>query len=312
MNFSKKKNNSPPLIHGFQDLMSEEDWLAWRRSGIGGSDAGVAVGWNPYKSPLDLYLDKKTGRTDFVGNTATEWGHRLEPFVIEACRQKHPEICKVLVDLPLMSHPDRTWQLATMDKGIAEGKFGPGGIEAKTALSFFTGKSYQDGNVPNHHRAQCLHYMSVTGAPFWILAAFTEGPRFYTHIIERDEAEIEWLNEKETLLWNAIQDDDIEYLLAGCDKTSKALLKLYPEVLEEDPVFLTDQKVLDAVETYVFSKKIERAAGEDKREAANTIKAALGPCESAYIGRHLVKWQETKNGRRFSIKEDPNAPNKEK
>ena len=38
-----------------------EDWLAVRKKGIGSSDAAAAVGLNPYKSQLELWMEK-TGR----------------------------------------------------------------------------------------------------------------------------------------------------------------------------------------------------------------------------------------------------------
>ncbi|WP_238705567.1 lambda-exonuclease family protein [Pseudomonas sp. FSL W7-0098] len=41
--------------------LPREDWLAVRKQGIGSSDAGAAVGLNPYKSQLELWLEK-TGR----------------------------------------------------------------------------------------------------------------------------------------------------------------------------------------------------------------------------------------------------------
>lgn len=41
--------------------LSRVDWLSVRKTGIGGSDAAAAVGLNPYKSQLELWLEK-TGR----------------------------------------------------------------------------------------------------------------------------------------------------------------------------------------------------------------------------------------------------------
>jgi len=41
--------------------LSREDWLTVRKGGIGSSDAASAVGLNPYKSQLQLWMEK-TGR----------------------------------------------------------------------------------------------------------------------------------------------------------------------------------------------------------------------------------------------------------
>ena len=41
--------------------LPREDWLQIRKQGIGSSDAAAAVGLNPYKSRLELWMEK-TGR----------------------------------------------------------------------------------------------------------------------------------------------------------------------------------------------------------------------------------------------------------
>ena len=41
--------------------MTREEWLQLRRKGIGGSDASVIMGKNPYRSILQLW-EEKTGK----------------------------------------------------------------------------------------------------------------------------------------------------------------------------------------------------------------------------------------------------------
>jgi len=38
--------------------MPREQWLELRRQGIGGSDAAAILGMNPWKSPMDVWLEK--------------------------------------------------------------------------------------------------------------------------------------------------------------------------------------------------------------------------------------------------------------
>ena len=35
--------------------LTEDQWLAWRRKGIGGSDVAVALNSSPYRTARDLY-----------------------------------------------------------------------------------------------------------------------------------------------------------------------------------------------------------------------------------------------------------------
>lgn len=39
--------------------MSKEEWLKHRQSGIGGSDASAVAGINPWKTAVQVYIDKK-------------------------------------------------------------------------------------------------------------------------------------------------------------------------------------------------------------------------------------------------------------
>ena len=44
--------------------LTREEWLQLRRNGIGGSDASVIMGKNPYRSILQLW-EEKTGKLQF-------------------------------------------------------------------------------------------------------------------------------------------------------------------------------------------------------------------------------------------------------
>ena len=38
--------------------LPEKEWLAWRRKGIGGSDAAAIMGISPFRTARDIYYDK--------------------------------------------------------------------------------------------------------------------------------------------------------------------------------------------------------------------------------------------------------------
>lgn len=58
-------------------------WLAARGQGIGGSDAGVLMRWNPYKGVGPLWEEKVGLRdSDFEPNRFIEWGNLLEPVIL--------------------------------------------------------------------------------------------------------------------------------------------------------------------------------------------------------------------------------------
>lgn len=72
--------------------LSREEWLDYRKKGIGGSDAAAIMGVSPFATKRDLFYDKTGIRPAFQENednwVAKEVGHRLEDLVAEIFSQK--------------------------------------------------------------------------------------------------------------------------------------------------------------------------------------------------------------------------------
>lgn len=47
-----------PLVLVDTSALTEEQWLDYRRLGIGGSDAAAVLGISPFRTARDLYYDK--------------------------------------------------------------------------------------------------------------------------------------------------------------------------------------------------------------------------------------------------------------
>jgi hypothetical protein len=58
---------------------STEEWLSWRRGGIGASDAPVVMGLSPWQKEGELLLLKTGQRLERPANDAMQRGKRLEP-----------------------------------------------------------------------------------------------------------------------------------------------------------------------------------------------------------------------------------------
>ena len=58
-----------------------EDWLEYRKQGIGGSDASVVCGISRYKSPVELWLEKTDQLPYQEAGEAAYWGTQLETLV---------------------------------------------------------------------------------------------------------------------------------------------------------------------------------------------------------------------------------------
>ena len=76
-NSAERKRHEPLVLVETADL-SEEDWLDYRRRGIGGSDVSAIFGTSPFRTARDLYYDKLNIASveDDEGNwVAMEMGH---------------------------------------------------------------------------------------------------------------------------------------------------------------------------------------------------------------------------------------------
>lgn len=77
--------------------LTEQEWLAYRRQGIGGSDVAAILGISPFRTARDLYDDKLNiaSAVDDTGNwVALEMGHLLEPLVAQIFTKKTGlEVC---------------------------------------------------------------------------------------------------------------------------------------------------------------------------------------------------------------------------
>lgn len=64
-----------------EQQMNRNEWLEWRKTGIGSSDASSIMGMSPYKSAAKLLFEKSgIEEEDTQMNFAMERGIRLEPF----------------------------------------------------------------------------------------------------------------------------------------------------------------------------------------------------------------------------------------
>ena len=151
-----------------------EDWLEYRKQGIGGSDAAVACGISRYKSPVELWLEKTGQLPTQEAGEAAYWGTQLEPLVrAEFTRRTGIEVTHTMQLLQSVEHP---FMLANLDGTCEHPDFGPCIFEAKTA-SAYKAKEW-DNSIPEEYLLQIQHYMAVTGYRGAYIAALIGGNTF--------------------------------------------------------------------------------------------------------------------------------------
>lgn len=271
--------------------ISHEEWLNYRKMGITGTDAGSIVGMNPYKSALQVFVDKTTDTIDNFDNEAMKQGRDLEEYVAQRfCEATGKKVRRANA---IYQSEEEPFMLADFDRLVVGEK---AGLECKTVSPYLADK-WKDGAIPLHYQLQIQHYLAVSGYDAWYLAALIFGREFIVHKIERDEELIQNLVKIEKRFWE-------QNVLAGVmpdpdgSKVADAVLAKYFPVQEGVRVSLTqqlDRQLRRREELVQLMEKLET----EKNMIEQEVKKYLGTSEAteAENEHFLVRWRNVESAR---------------
>ena len=177
-------------VYGYDN---EDDWHKLREKRIGGSDVGAIIGVNPYKSIIDVYIDKTEG-SSFEGNNATHWGHMLEGTVIKEFASKHSEF--IVYQAPYSVIDD--FLIANLDGVLKNKETGEYGVLEIKTTSIWNKKEWEEDTIPQSYYAQVQHYLMLTGYKFAYVAVLIGGQEYKEFKVERNEEDISLIRNKAT------------------------------------------------------------------------------------------------------------------
>ncbi len=227
------------------------EWLAWRMSGFGSSDAAAILGMSKFMTAYQLYLQKKGLAPGFSGNAYTQAGHDVEDKARAVYEIAHGDF-ETFTPICL-EHSKYDFMLASLDgyssdlKRILEIKY-PSEESHNLALS---------GSIPEHYMVQVQYQLTVCDeakhAHYW---SFRESNGAMVNI-ERDEKFI-----NEILLPGVIAFKDL--------------------IDSNTPPPLTDKdaKWVDDKETMSYFNEIKAEKDKEKKSAiAKKILEIAGHCK---------------------------------
>src|SRR5690625_4713722 len=135
--------------------MDRQDWLRERQKGIGGSDASAILGFNPWKSPFELYIEKTSDYVEEIDNEAIRLGNALEDFVAREFTYKTGK--KVRRRNQMFRHPEHDFMIANIDRDVVGER---ALLECKTT-GVFNKDAWQGNDIPPMYMCQIQHYMAV-------------------------------------------------------------------------------------------------------------------------------------------------------
>lgn len=182
-------------------------WHEQRNKGVGGSDVGVIMGVNRWKTTEQLWAEK-TGRTepeDISHKPCVILGNALEPALRAEYAYRHPDV-HVEEPLYMLQDEAKPWRQASLDGIITCADGMREVLEIKT-VGGFSAHSWDMGGVPESYACQVLHYMAVSGYRRAQLIAMIGNSRIVERTVERDEYLIDLIESEVDEFWESVQKD---------------------------------------------------------------------------------------------------------
>lgn len=181
-----------------------EAWTRWRMQGIGASEAAMVMGVSPWGDALTLWKRKLGLEPEEVSTFAMRRGLRLEPTI----RGWYAQTKGVDSRPCVVASETLPWMRASLDGLDPWGEIvleikAPNEDAHRLALA---------GDVPDYYWPQVQHQLAVVDTArvchylsYSEKASVADGDRFALVVVERDEAYIAKLIEREAWFWDCLQ-----------------------------------------------------------------------------------------------------------
>nr|DAF27426.1 MAG TPA: Exonuclease [Caudoviricetes sp.] len=198
-------------------LSSHREWLDSRKNRIGGSDASAILGMNPYKSNVDLWLEKRgeIETEDISDKPYVQYGTNAEYYLRELFKLDFPQYKVEYYENNMIINDKYPFAHASLDGELTDEEGRKGILEIKTTniLQSMQKEKWKD-KIPDNYYIQILHYLMVTEYDFVVLKAqlkseFNQDVYLQTkhYFIEREEVleDIEYLIKEEIKFYNLLE-----------------------------------------------------------------------------------------------------------
>ena len=253
-----------------------------RKQGVGGSDASIIMGLNPFKNQVELWEEKTGVRIppDLSDIEKILWGNLMEDVIAgEYARRTGKRVRNVN---RTYHHKDYPVLQGHIDKKI-EGE--NAGVEIKNVG--LRQAKYWNKRPPIYYEYQVLHYLAITGFDYFDVVALVGGQELMIHTIERDEEKIDDLVQRELVFWNECVIKNIPPMPESTNETAS----LFP-IGEVDKVAYLPTELNHVVEEYHKENEIYKASGKRidalKTQLQNAMKDASVMEDSE--GERVATW----------------------
>jgi putative phage-type endonuclease len=163
-------------------MKNKQEWLRERKNYLGGTDLSSIAGLNPYRTALDVYLDKTSDDIACETSPAMRWGTLLE----DTIAKEYAEVTGQTIEIEpnTIYHPSMKFLGANIDRWVGDKEYV---LECKTA-GFTRGKEWgEEGTdqIPESYLVQVAYYAAICAVPKIDIAVLIGGQDFRIYTYER-------------------------------------------------------------------------------------------------------------------------------
>ena len=252
------------------DKETRTAWLEDRKTYLGGTDIAAIIGVHPYKSTMEVYLEKTGQAEPKPSNAAMEMGNILEPVVA----QLYTERTGVQLELAaLVRSPEYPFLAVNPDYWI------PGGnalVECKTAGAHMAKYWGDEGTdlIPIQYLIQCHWQLVLTGFDYVDVAVLIGGQDFRVYRVMPDVEIHDQLMDAAISWWNEHVVGNTPPPISGSSSDTEWLKRKYSS---DNGEIINATEDIECAISELQAARIARIDAEKREaEAENIIKEFMG------------------------------------
>ena len=277
-----------------------------RRKGIGGSDIAAICGLSPWKTSLQVFLDKTSPTpTAFEESERMKMGKVMEPVIADLFKETsglYVERCNAQLQHPsnpiFMANIDRACIKTGLPRNRKTGEFNLEAeiLECKNVGEWAFRRMFNEAeeSIPLHYRCQVQWYLGVTGLQSGYLAALVDGWHFVQFHVERDANDIAAMQEIGAKFWQ-------DHVLKGIPpppENAADVLRLFPRSAPKS--ILASGEIETALKRLAEVKAQLKEMEGKKESLEDSIKAYFGEHDTLKTldGVTLATWKSNTDSKK--------------
>lgn len=270
-----------------------EAWLKQRLGSIGSSDAGAVVGLNPWKSNVDVYLEKIAEDPEDEETIDTRLGTKMEAPIAEIFAEDTGY--ELEEDPYIRYHEEYEFLSCNIDRIVVDE-----GVPAEIKM-----KSRFSGEIPDYEFCQIQQQMFILDVEYCYYIVLVTGfnRRLEHEVFTRNDQFIEAMVQEEAAFW-----DHVERRVPPQPKTYNQAKKLFTGVSDQ-VIQATDQQfnfVRRAADTHERIKHLEGKLDQMKGQIGWMLQDPDHPGDEnaasevlQYRGEDIVTWRKSNPSTKF-------------